>query len=182
MKAAKVRGLDPGAPLRSNAARIVAARLDELLSHAEEASIPAASVAQHDMRIAAKRLRYVLDVTGACFGEEAEGARVAAKDLQSVLGDLHDCDVMLPRVQQQIERLRAEDVHAVLLSAGQQPNSGLDPKLLRDASNRTAYRGLEMLTVHLGVRRALLYERFLELWRGQVGRGIWSALERSLRA
>lgn len=180
MKAAKVKGLDPGASLRSNAARIVAARLNELLSHAEEASIPAASVAQHDMRIAAKRLRYVLDVTGACFGEDAEGARVAAKDLQSVLGDLHDCDVMLPRVQQQIERLRAEDVHAVLLSAGHRTD--LDPKLLRDAPNRTAYRGLEMLTVHLEVRRALLYEHFLELWRGQVGRGIWSALERSLRA
>jgi CHAD domain-containing protein len=58
---------------------------------------PAGETAQHDMRIAAKRLRYVLELFGSCFGKPAEEARRAAKDLQSVLGDLHDCDVMLPR-------------------------------------------------------------------------------------
>ena len=51
------------------------------------------------MRIAAKRLRYVLEITESCFGEEAVAARRAVKDLQSVLGDIHDCDVMLPRVE-----------------------------------------------------------------------------------
>ena len=51
------------------------------------------------MRIAAKRLRYVLEITESCFGEEAVAARRAVKELQSVLGDIHDCDVMLPRVE-----------------------------------------------------------------------------------
>ncbi len=51
------------------------------------------------MRIAAKRLRYVLEIFAPCLDEEAEAARSAAKRLQSVLGDLHDCDLMLPKVE-----------------------------------------------------------------------------------
>jgi len=99
MKARKVVGLDPVAPLKPNAARIVQTRLDELRSLAEPALAPHATEAQHDMRIAAKRLRYVLEIVGLCVGDEAEPARRAAKSLQSVLGDLHDCDLMLPRVE-----------------------------------------------------------------------------------
>ncbi|MGC1853531.1 MAG: CHAD domain-containing protein [Solirubrobacterales bacterium] len=98
MKARQVEGLDPEAPLRPNAARIVRARLDELRSFAPAALEPAASTAQHDMRIAAKRLRYLLEITGPCFGPEAKAARDAAKRLQGVLGDIHDCDEMLPRI------------------------------------------------------------------------------------
>lgn len=107
MKARKVEGLDPAAPLAENASRIVQTRLDELRSFAEQALEPQATTAQHDMRIAAKRLRYVLEIVGPCVGDEAEPARRAAKELQSVLGDLHDCDLMLPRVEQ-IESLAAE--------------------------------------------------------------------------
>lgn len=99
MKPRQVDGLDPRAPLRPNAARIVHTRLDELLGFEAEALAPDASAAQHNMRIAAKRLRYVLEIVGPCIGEEAKAARDAAKQLQSVLGDLHDCDLMLPKVE-----------------------------------------------------------------------------------
>lgn len=97
MKARPVEGLDPAAPLRPNAARIVRTRLEELRELAGPALDPAAATAQHDLRIAAKRLRYVLEITETCFGPEAKAARRAAKDLQGVLGEIHDCDVMLPR-------------------------------------------------------------------------------------
>lgn len=99
MKARRVKGLDPDAPLRANATLIVRTRLDELHSLAGRALKPDATTAQHDMRIAAKRLRYVLDITEPCFGEEAAVAAAAAKELQGVLGEIHDCDVMLPRVK-----------------------------------------------------------------------------------
>jgi CHAD domain-containing protein len=49
------------------------------------------------MRIAAKRLRYVLEIVGACVGAEGEAAREACRHLQSALGELHDCDLMLQR-------------------------------------------------------------------------------------
>lgn len=106
MKARKVKGLDPAVALRANASLIVQTRLDELRGFAERALAPDASTAQHDMRIAAKRLRYVLEVVGPCFGEEANAARKAARDLQGVLGGLHDCDLMLPKLAH-IESLAA---------------------------------------------------------------------------
>ncbi len=98
MRARAVDGLDPAAPLRPNAALIVRTRLGELQALAEEALEPGAASAQHDTRIAAKRLRYVLEIFADCLGPEAAQARDAAKALQSALGDLHDCDTMLPRV------------------------------------------------------------------------------------
>ena len=99
MKARAVDGLDPKAPLRPNVSRIVRVRLDELRGFAESALAPEASSSQHDMRIAAKRVRYVLEIFAPCLGEEAKAARSAARRLQSVLGDLHDCDLMLSRVE-----------------------------------------------------------------------------------
>jgi CHAD domain-containing protein len=100
VKARAVEGLDPAGPLRPNVGRIVRVRLDELRGFAEAALASDASEAQHDMRIAAKRLRYLLEIFADCLGAEAEEARRAAKRLQSTLGDLHDCDLMLPKVEE----------------------------------------------------------------------------------
>ena len=98
MTARGVEGLKPGGRLRPNAARIVSTRLDELRGLAEAALEPGAETAQHDMRIAAKRLRYALEIVGGCFEPDGERGRRVARELQGVLGEIHDCDVMLPRV------------------------------------------------------------------------------------
>jgi CHAD domain-containing protein len=99
VKARTVEDLEPDGPLRPNVARIVGTRLNELRDFAEAALAPGAGEAQHEMRIAAKRLRYVLELFAPCIGDEAEEARRAARRLQSVLGDLHDCDLMLTEVE-----------------------------------------------------------------------------------
>jgi CHAD domain-containing protein len=99
VKARAIEGLDPSGPLSPGIARIVSVRLDELRGFVDAALAPEASEAEHDMRIAAKRLRYVLEIFEPCLGKEAETARRAVKRLQSVLGDLHDCDLMLTKVE-----------------------------------------------------------------------------------
>lgn len=99
MKARAVKGLDPKKPLRRNAARVVRVRLEELRALAGDALEPDATAAQHDLRIAAKRLRYALEITEDCLGPEASAARGAARSLQSVLGEMHDCDVMAPKAE-----------------------------------------------------------------------------------
>jgi len=174
VKPRKVKGLDRDAPLRENAERIVATRLDELRGLAPSALRPEAEEAQHDMRIAAKRLRYVLEVTGGCFGEDADRVRSASKKLQTLLGEIHDCDVMLPRVDATIQGLRAEDVRAVLIGAD--GDRDLAPELISRAPHGSSYRGLELLAVHLRARRALLFERFRELWKSESAAGTWDLL------
>jgi CHAD domain-containing protein len=100
MKARRIKGLDPSAALVENAASIIRVRTEEVRSFADAAARPDDSESQHDMRIAAKRLRYLLELTGFCFGPASQRAGRRAKELQSVLGDLHDCDVMLPRAKE----------------------------------------------------------------------------------
>jgi hypothetical protein len=178
VKPRKVKGLDPAAPLRANASLILRTRLDEMRGFIPDALEPDGVEDRHEMRIAAKRLRYVLELTGECFGEAAETGRKEAKALQGVLGDIHDCDVMIPRVQAQIEALRGRDTRALLARADGAPD--LDPGLLANAPNRVAYRGLHLLVVHLEARRGLLFERFRDRWRRHEDGGVWRALERAL--
>jgi CHAD domain-containing protein len=116
VKARKVKGLKPAKSLRRNSALIIRTRLEELGSFAEDALDPSAAVAQHNLRIAAKRLRYVLEIVEGCFGAEALTARRATKELQTILGEIHDCDVMLPHAEgvdslQTLLRTRRELLH-----------------------------------------------------------------------
>jgi hypothetical protein len=178
MKATRVRKLDPAAPLVENAGRIVRVRLDEMRSFIPAALHPQCETEQHDLRIAAKRLRYVLEATGFCFGGPADNARRRAREIQDVLGELHDCDVMLPRVSEHVERLRSEDAVAVRLRAGEAEE--LDPALVSRAPHRTSYRGLEVLAVHVEARRGLLFNRFVELWGELERNGTWDRLERAI--
>jgi CHAD domain-containing protein len=99
VRARKVKGLDPAAPLQLNADRIVETRLAELLVLAGPALDPTDPRAQHSLRIAAKRLRHVLELIGPCFGPEAAAARRTAEELQGILGEIHNCDVMLPSAE-----------------------------------------------------------------------------------
>jgi hypothetical protein len=132
------------------------------------------------MRIAAKRLRYILEVTEFCFGRAAQTARRRARDLQDILGELHDCDVMLPLVEQHVADLREADAAAVRKRAGAAPD--LDPRIAGRAPNRTAYRGLEVLAVYLEARRAVLYDRFCEFWAEQERAGTWDELGRAVES
>jgi CHAD domain len=152
-------------------------RLDEMVTFAPRA-LDGKTNAQHDMRIAAKRLRYVLEVTGFVFGKPADTARRRARDLQDILGEIHDCDVMLPRVRGHQKQLQRGDARAVREKAGRAPD--LDPRLAARAPHRTAYRGLDVLAVYLEARRAVLEDRFIAFWQRQEETGTWLRLERAI--
>ncbi len=164
MKARKVKGLDPDGPFEQNARRIVDVRLQELTSLGSRALRPEAVEELHDTRIAAKRLRYVLELAGPALGRPAaDGARVA-RGLQDLLGDVHDCDVMLARLDEHADRLRVEDAEAIRLYANR-PATDLEPDAALHARNLDRYRGLEALAAYLTARRGILFERFVREWR-----------------
>lgn len=167
MKARAVKGLDPDGTLADNLERIVRVRADELESFVPRALDPQQVRALHDMRIAAKRLRYILEVGAPALGPYAATAAKRAKALQDLLGEIHDCDVTLPRVLALIERTREADAFEVRRRAGDAED--LDPALAAGAPSADVWRGLEALVIHLEARRALLFEHFLEMW-DQLGR------------
>jgi CHAD domain len=176
VKARAVKGLDPDATLADNLERIVATRLDELCGFVPRALDPARVKALHDMRIAAKRLRYILEVGAEpCFGPYATTAIKRTKELQDLLGELHDCDVQLPRVRALQDELRAADALEARARAGDAPD--LDPTLASGTPHAPAWRGLETLSIYVEARRGLLFERFLEMWRDIEREGFRARLE-----
>ena len=175
MKARKVKGLEPAEPLADNAERIIRVRLDEMCGFMPRAADPTEVVALHDMRIAAKRLRYILEITGPIFGAYAETAVKLTKDVQDLLGEIHDCDVQIPEVQAFLDELVAEDATALVAAAGDAED--LDPSAVRRAAHRRDHAGLVALLVHLRARRELLYARFLELWQEYERKGYRARLE-----
>ena len=179
MKARKVKGLDPDGAFEQNARRIVEVRLEELTSLGSSALEAGALKELHDTRIAAKRLRYVLELARPAFGRPAaNGARVARR-LQDLLGEIHDCDVMLPRIREHAELLRAEDVGALRIRAGGRARD-LEPEAGSHAPNLDRYRGLEAFANYLTARRGVLFERFVREWKALERRGFAERLLASL--
>jgi hypothetical protein len=162
VKARRVKGIDPDGPAADEVEKIVLVRLDELWGFMPRARDPAQVTTLHDMRIAAKRLRYVLELFAPSFGAYAADGAKQAKKLQDLLGEIHDCDVTCPRIEALLAELRAEDAAALKERAGDAAD--LDPALAAGAPHRSAYRGLETLVVALTARRALLFDRFLARW------------------
>ena len=157
MKAQPVAGLDPSGPFHENAARIVRTRLEELYSFDPAIRDPSNVTELHDMRIAAKRLRYVLEIVGFAFGPAGKSIQTEATWLLEVLGEVHDCDVLIPLVDEHVDQLRDIDRDHLLAFRG-------DATALATTPNRTRYRGLEGLVAFSEARRQLRYAEFVEHW------------------
>ena len=162
MKARRVKGLDPAGPLVENLERIVRVRLAELLAFMPRAGNPDHVEALHDMRIAAKRLRYILEIAHPCFGDYARTAVNRVKELQELLGELHDCDVQSVELEAFLRDLIAEDASALALAA--EGMDDLSPEALRVARHRDDHAGVAALLVYVRARRRVLFGAFERLW------------------
>ena len=117
--------LDPDAPLADNARCILAVRMAELYSYAPILPEADATEALHDARIAAKRLRYTLELFLPVFGEDGAGAIEQIKGLQEDLGQLHDHDVRIALIDDELQSLDGASDRD-----GDDPRTGLEA--LRD--------------------------------------------------
>jgi CHAD domain-containing protein len=61
----------------------------------------------HAMRIAAKKLRYTMEVYGPVYRLGLKKPHARVKKVQEILGDLHDCDVWIDGVTRLLLRERS---------------------------------------------------------------------------
>lgn len=94
-KAHAVKGLHPRATLLENARAIVAVRVAEMFDFAHAIGDPAEDEDLHNMRIAAKRLRYTLEMFRVCLGPDGPPLIDTVKEIQERIGAIHDADVLI---------------------------------------------------------------------------------------
>jgi len=80
---------------------------DGLLRYAAAICDPGRASDHHAMRIAAKRLRYTLEIFAPLFDDGLKAELKVLKRLQEALGNLHDCDVWIERLPVFLEEERA---------------------------------------------------------------------------
>ncbi|MBN1910263.1 MAG: CHAD domain-containing protein [Pirellulales bacterium] len=91
-----VRDANPlSRPLLERARAAMEERLDELFQWAPSLADPKAQKGHHAMRIAAKRLRYTLELIAPACSGRLDRTFETVKQLQALLGDIHDCDVWI---------------------------------------------------------------------------------------
>ena len=135
-----------GLSFRRAGREIISKRLEELYELGESLYHPYEVEPLHDMRIAAKRLRYAMELFAQCWGESLAPFSEEVARIQDSLGDLHDCDMWI------------EDLGERL----QQRGEGLDEPA---GPLRAMHLAAAWLLQHFTKARAKHYRRALARWR-----------------
>ena len=109
-KAKAITYLDIQAPVAANARVIARERLAELYQWEQAVDDPANIRELHDMRIAAKRLRYTFEVFEEVLPEAGKAIVSELTRLQDELGELHDSDVMIALLRMRLSDGRSDTV------------------------------------------------------------------------
>ena len=106
-KARKIKGLKCGDSVLINARKIIDVRLDEMQSWAPYVEEPANIAEIHNLRIAAKRLRYTLEMFSFAFPSRLNDLIKEVKEIQEAIGLMRDADVMIEVVRASLARQAA---------------------------------------------------------------------------
>lgn len=169
-----VQGIDPSRRMRPNARRILATRIDEAWSYSEDVTHPGRVRELHDMRIAFKRLRYLIEIFGLAFSTDLGPYLAEIKEMQDVLGDIHDRDVQIPMLHEHLDRLTqrdAERARELILTTRPEDETSPDDAYARfssqwsDAASSAERPGILALLERRMGERDHLYQTFLGRWR-----------------
>jgi CHAD domain-containing protein len=154
--------IDPLAPAIANAPHIVPHRVAELLSWEPHIDNPARVEELHNMRIAAKRLRYTLELFAPLYGSELKPAVAQVKKIQEQLGEIHDADVLVPALLNHLRRELAVEKGS--------PERGVY------GADLAAAQGILTLCRARREVRDGAYNRFLRTWTGMRAAGFFDGL------
>jgi CHAD domain-containing protein len=152
--------------------------LGELLKYEPYVTQPRAVKELHALRIAAKHLRYMLEIfeplfaqgKGSGTGGQGSGSSLqaplkAAKQIQVFLGTLHDCDVWLEFLPRFLDResKRSLDYHG------------------HDRAFRRLAPGIEHFRLSVLRLRRRTYRRFAAGWQEMRSNRVWESLQATVR-
>jgi CHAD domain-containing protein len=143
----------------------ITGRLDALLAFEPIVTQPEKVAELHQMRIAAKWLRYTLENFGQLYSSELKPFIQAVKKAQDQLGEIHDCDVW----SEFLPRFLAEERQRILEYYGHTRtfNRYVPGILAFEQDRRQA--------------RADTYLMFQESWAGWGVEGLWNELRRAIQ-
>jgi CHAD domain-containing protein len=161
----RLRSLHPEMPFAAAAREVLAAHLATLQMWA--AFLPQTERAHehHQMRIAAKRLRYSLDACESLMPEIAKHCVPVLKNLQTELGTLHDLDVMAQSIESS-------------LATGHQGKPG-EAAQARATQQQAS---LEALLSATATDRERQHRRCLALWQEIVAHDVFAPLQSAILA
>ncbi len=132
-------------------------RLDEFLAYEPQIYFPERVTELHAMRIAAKRLRYEMEIFAPLYPEELKSYMQAIRKAQETLGNVHDCDVWTMTLPQFMEKERRR---ILKFYGSQQPYNRLVQGIQYFQHNRLSVRQEQ-------------YELFLVDWQKWKNSGLW---------
>ncbi len=148
------------------AAAHVRRRRQNLWTHERALADPQDVGGHHQLRIATKKLRYAMEICDRAYDGRLRPAIKAVRDLQSLLGDIHDCDVWVENIAVFMEQERL----AVIEYFGQpRPFERFRPGLLLIGDERKTHR-----------ERA--FAELLGYWKQLERENVWEDLESVLRS
>lgn len=139
----------PNAPLRESG-DMVLVRLNEMLKWAALIDDPQRVEELHNMRIAAKRLRYTLEFFVPVYDARAQALLSLIEEVQERLGYIHDRDVLFPLLLKTLEKETRHERRAAKGGAGLPAVS--------------AAEGLAALMTRTRTEREKAYEDFRVFW------------------
>jgi len=109
-KARDIPSFEPDATFREAAASSIEVRADEVFAFRDRALDTSDIEGVHDMRVATRRLRAVMEIFAVCFPrEQHRRALKEVKELADVLGERRDPDVMIDGLEAVAQSLGPAD-------------------------------------------------------------------------
>jgi CHAD domain-containing protein len=164
---AKLRGIKKDSRiLRTQARTAVNKCIDAVLAMERFVQRPESSEEHHRMRIAAKKLRYTMEIFAPLYDGELKESLEPVKETQKRLGEIHDCDVW---VQFLSDFLNQERERTIEFFGYDEPMKRIVP-------------GIEFLRESRAKEREAAYRDFVTFWNQPRQRTVWDEIRSTIEA
>lgn len=183
-KATKVKGLDKNAHVKENTSKIIEVRLDDMYQYAPYVEDPKNIEEIHNLRIAAKRLRYTLEMFRFAYPDELKDLISEVKKIQSAIGDMRDADIMVETVLELLDgraRARSERLRDIAMSSERGTIAQRKQRIGEAMSAPTVQRddvAYYTLVAHKADASNASYEKFRVAWAEMQTTDFYSRLRR----